>query len=1451
MKKLAAKLKGKMLVGVICAVIVLMGALLLPPLIRTAQAATSGEYEYSVNADSTTATITGYTGAGGDITIPDTVTDGTTAYTVTAIGDKAFFQNAQIANVILSNTITKIGEKSFSGCDDLLSITLSNNLKTIGKEAFSWCENLASIYIPGSVTSIGSYAFDYSSLSTIEVDESNEYYSSEDGVFFNKSKGLLIRFPQEKSGDYSIPESVTEIKTGAFNNCRKLTGIIIPNGVTEIPNEAFNWCISLTTAQLPNGLESIGSSAFKSCMTLNNITLSDGLISIGLYAFHNCTLFTDITIPDSVTTIGSCAFSNCTNLKSIHLSNEITEITYEMFLKCSNLESITIPDGVTKISDEAFKGCTALVEINLPQKTKIVGFESFRDCSSLSKVVLPDQMTKIDEYAFYKCSSLSSINLPSNLTTLEDSTFAFCSSLNSINIPDSVISVESGVFGGCSNLENITFPSGVAEIGQAVFWNCVSLKSFVIPNGVSKIAYNTFNGCSSLISIIVPETVLSIESSAFEGCSSLSIIDIPAEVTSMGGFVFADCSSLISITLPSNIKSIGGFTFENCSSLTSLTIPDGVERIEQGAFDDCINLISITIPNSVNFIGRWSFENCSKLDSVRLPDQLTEISDELFWYCTNLQSVDIPDGVTSIGSSAFSNCRSLTSVTIPDRVASIGAYAFFGCYSLQSINIPAGIESIEKSTFSECNSLTNIVIPNSVTNISDSAFSGCDLLDNIVIPNGVTSIGKGLFRSCASLNNITIPESVVSIESEAFSYCTKLINITIPNSVRSIGNSVFADCRYLKNIFFRGNAPEAGSNLFYGCSGGLTIYYQDGATGFTNPWNGYPTIKFNPNIICTVTFNLNSAVGSSPQSQTLYFGMFVEQPNEPMRSNYSFCGWYTDSNLTDQWDFSTDTVSTDITLYAKWVQLSYLVTASSCNSDYGWVNGDISSVYGATSTLQAIPNSGYRFIYWRKGATKVSENALYTFTVIEDCEYIAEFAAISTPTVTAVSVGYNSVKLDWNEVQGASAYEVWCAVTNTGSYIHIETLSDTTYTNIGLQINTTYYYKVVAYCAALTAITYGSFSVPTSATPVPSAPKLYASPKSYNSAYVAWDAVPGASGYELSRATSPSGIYKPIKTTSSLSYTNTSLGTGTTYYYKVRAYRTVGRTKVYGNYSIITAATPMLSSVASATASAYYPTSVKISWSSVPGRTKYEVWRSTTPTGGFGLIKSTTSTYYKDTTCTPFVTYYYQIRVYRTVSGQKVYGSSTSPTASATPILGNVTGVGAAMSSPSSNKVSWASVTGASGYEVWRSTTADSGYVLVKSTSSRSYTDSNLIPNTTYYYQVRAYRKVGGSPVPSALSAPVSATPYFRSVLNPKAVRSSATKIKLTWSAVSGRTGYEVYRSTLPDSGFVLIKSTTSTSFTDSGLTTGVTYYYKICAYRTVNGVKYRSTDSVIVSATP
>jgi fibronectin type 3 domain-containing protein len=90
------------------------------------------------------------------------------------------------------------------------------------------------------------------------------------------------------------------------------------------------------------------------------------------------------------------------------------------------------------------------------------------------------------------------------------------------------------------------------------------------------------------------------------------------------------------------------------------------------------------------------------------------------------------------------------------------------------------------------------------------------------------------------------------------------------------------------------------------------------------------------------------------------------------------------------------------------------------------------------------------------------------------------------------------------------------------------------------------------------------------AKPVPAVPaNLKAARLSSTSIKLTWSSVPGASGYELYRSTSSSGKYYFIKRTSSLYYTNSGLTKGKTYYYKLRAYRTVGTTKVYSGWTTV------------------------------------------------------------------------------------------------------------------------------------------------------------------------------------------------------------------------------------------------------------------------------------------
>lgn len=170
---------------------------------------------------------------------------------------------------------------------------------------------------------------------------------------------------------------------------------------------------------------------------------------------------------------------------------------------------------------------------------------------------------------------------------------------------------------------------------------------------------------------------------------------------------------------------------------------------------------------------------------------------------------------------------------------------------------------------------------------------------------------------------------------------------------------------------------------------------------------------------------------------------------------------------------------------------------------------------------------------------------------------------------------------------------------------------------------------------------------------------------SYNKLKLTWSAVNGASGYRIYRSTSKTGTYKLVKTITSgttVSYINSSLSCGTTYYYKIRAFREVNGVKYFGSYASIVSrqAKPAKPTV---TLSRYSSSKIKVSWKQKAGASGYVIYRSTSKNGTYSKIKTITSgtkTSYVNTKRKRRVRYYYKMRTYRTVNGKKIYSAYSS-----------------------------------------------------------------------------------------------------------------------------------------------------------------------------------------------
>lgn len=278
----------------------------------------------------------------------------------------------------------------------------------------------------------------------------------------------------------------------------------------------------------------------------------------------------------------------------------------------------------------------------------------------------------------------------------------------------------------------------------------------------------------------------------------------------------------------------------------------------------------------------------------------------------------------------------------------------------------------------------------------------------------------------------------------------------------------------------------------------------------------------------------------------------------------------------------------------------------------------------------------------------------------------------------------------------------------------------------------------------------------TKAATVPAIPtNVKAVSAGFNSVRITWSSVKGAVGYQVSRAPSKSGPFKGIGFSSSTSLTNVGLTTNQTYYYKVRAYTLSGKTKIYGKFSPIYSAKPVIPTPGGVKAVSAGTTSTKITWASLSGISGYQVSRATDEKGPFKGIGFTSSNSFTNNGLITNQTYYYKVRAYRLSGKTKIYGRF-SPIYSAKPELPTPGNVKVVSASTTSAKITWASQSGISGYQISRATEVSGPFKGITFATTNSYTDKNLKPGSTYFYKVRSYRTISGKKVYGKFSNIVS-----------------------------------------------------------------------------------------------
>lgn len=586
-----------------------------------------------------------------------------------------------------------------------------------------------------------------------------------------------------------------------------------------------------SSVTLPNTITEIGSSAFEGNKNITKVVIPDSIKSIGYDAFRGCTNLNTVSIGNGVKKIDSEAFSGCINLSSINIPAKCESLGSGVFAGCNSLANVSID------SNNRFYVCLDGV-IYSKNGTELVQYLPGRVLSTYS---MPVSVGKIDEYAFWGADSLTAVSVSPGVKEIPEYAFSNCYSLNKVSLPSSVESLMAYSFADCPNLKSIYIPDSVGYIDEKAFYltNGATIQ-FVSPDGSTKEEVKISDIDTEDDSNIAEDNDDEINNSNesetegskdyyFEDGYTPSYSGSNNWITKIKNRDFVDNkapnelgSGMIvggnAVFIMSSDMPVRGYNLDDAESEDAMAVSGGNTSLKNDTFNIINGVLAKYNGNDSN---------------VSIIDNINRIGDRAFYKNRDIDNVQIPAGTKSIGEFAFAR-SGIDKVNIPDGVTDIGYAAFYHCEDLSDINIPSSVENIELGAFDGTKWLNdwkniadgndflvvgdgilmgykgeggNISLPSNVKTIGPGCFEGNNNITGLIVHLGITRICEDAFNGCTKLNSVTLPDGLEVIEDRAF--CdTNLSVVTIPDSVKEIGLGAFdttGNMTPLKTVIFAGN----------------------------------------------------------------------------------------------------------------------------------------------------------------------------------------------------------------------------------------------------------------------------------------------------------------------------------------------------------------------------------------------------------------------------------------------------------------------------------------------------------------------------------------------------------------------------------------------------------------------------------------------------------------------
>ena len=472
-----------------------------------------------------------------------------------------------------------------------------------------------------------------------------------------------------------------------------------------------------------------------------------------------------------------------------------------------------------------------------------------------------------------------------------------------------------------------------------------------------------------------------------------------------------------------------------------------------------------------------------------------------------------------------------------------------------------------------------------------------------------------------------------------------------------------------------------------------------------------------------------------------------------------------------------------------------------------------------------------------------SQNKYSKYSSVESC-----ITSITKPNINVSSHNYNSIKITYDKVTGADGYIIYRSTSKSSGYKQIKITSSTSYTDKNLTTGKTYYYKVKAYSYSDTkAKYYSSTSSYKLAKPTVAKPKYSVSSYDYNVNKIVITKPSGAHGYAIYRSDSKDGNFKLLAVTTKTTYYDKKLTTGKAYYYKVKAYRTVNRSKKYGFYSNVLESVPTLKTP-TFTVENSSRDSLKLKINPVNGATGYYIYEIVN--GEEILLNKITGKTYTHQNLILGDVHTYKVKAYKDVKGKISFSDGKTISKTVVPLkikLNIKSDIFYRQIVPS--VINDLHDTDNVKVYLYRTTSKNGTYNLVNEYECLgheyecifSYEFDNLILNKTYYY--KAQIEING------VKSPMSDVIYKKATTKPS-IKFNRYKSKSNYLVLSTIEddeidGYQIYRASYKNGKYTKIYEGSSNYKILKG-TYNRGYYYKIRYYKIYDGKKVYSEFSSI-----